>query len=1221
MSPSSGSRQAASTSPPQAPPTNASPGSGPNGGRARLKSLDLQGYKTFANKAVFEFAPTITAIVGPNGSGKSNIADSIRWVLGEQSYSLLRGKKTEDMIFSGSEQRARAGMASATITFDNNDGWLPIDFAEVTVSRRAYRDGENEYLLNGQRVRLRDVSELLARCGLGERTYTIIGQGLVDAALSLKAEERRRLFEEAAGIGLYRSRREESLRRLDHTLRNLDRVRDILAELRPRLRSLERQAKRAQDYEQVRQDLQAALRQWYGHHWYRMLAVVGEAKSGAEGESAARDRLQEEERRTADELNATRARINSLRLGLQRLSQQSSTAFREREAIGRGLAVAQERSRWVAEQAGALAAEAEARSEGEKAIRARLEAAQADMVQREKALAEAEARRRELLGEVDTAEQGGGPLEPAQARNRLESLRVEAAGRAARLAQSREASEVARLELERAQERIARGRQADDEQRSVVAQTESQAAVAERARVAAQEAETTASQEAAGAQRALEAHQSRLAELRAQAAAGEARLQQLEDSTEADVEGLLEQAAARGDLKGWHGRLSRSMRPAPELTVAVRAALGVFVDGFGLESADDVQRAADQIGDGEESPAAAILSLGESPSRPRLDPPAVDGVLGNAAQLAGASDRFRDAVDALLGRTLIVTDRAAARRLLSQVPDDARLVTLKGDVFFPDGHVVLKAARPYRSQRDVRDRLEKDLAAARSRLSSAEEQERALRADLETSRSGAARAQEALRRARAEEQRVRILAADALALQRARSGEVAFAEERVQEAERRLTEALSRTAVEDEGGAALAAEQKRVERIVRLDDMRLGGEAASVHLAHAESSVKTARVWMEEANERLAELEQVSAAERAETEQMVARLAALQAEQASLRASIASSEEAESQVDGRLTALESETAPAEAALTAAEEERSALERRESQLRAEVQAAERKHSQAQIEWARRQEEQASLRRRAEDDFGLVAFDLDDSGAAQVPIPFEGLVEHLARVDELPVEYEAHVARLRLQLRRMGAVNPEAQKEYQEVRERVDFLTTQVEDLVQAESQLQGVIAELDVQMESEFQKTFEAVAREFRESFTRLFGGGSVRLTLTDPGDLSQTGIDIEARLPGRREQGLSMLSGGERSLTACALVFALLKVSPTPFCVLDEVDAMLDESNVARFREMLSELSDQTQFVIITHNRQTVQAAEVLYGVSMGPDSASRVISLQLDEAERGLVE
>lgn len=371
-----------------------------NGGRARLKALDLQGYKTFASKAVFEFAPTITAIVGPNGSGKSNIADSIRWVLGEQSYSLLRGKKTEDMIFAGSEQRARAGMASATITFDNNDGWLPIDFAEVTVSRRAYRSGENEYLLNGQRVRLRDVSELLARCGLGERTYTIIGQGLVDAALSLKPEERRRLFEEAAGIGLYRSRRDESLRRLEHTRRNLDRVRDILAELRPRLRSLERQAKRAQDYEQVRQDLHAALRQWYGHHWYRMLAVVGETKSLAEAESSARERLHAREAQTSADLNANRARMDTLRLEVRRLSQQLSDVFREREAIGRSLAVAQERLRWVTDQTAALEVEVEARTDTDRVLQARLSAAREEVAQRQQAVAEAEAQMRELRGEA-----------------------------------------------------------------------------------------------------------------------------------------------------------------------------------------------------------------------------------------------------------------------------------------------------------------------------------------------------------------------------------------------------------------------------------------------------------------------------------------------------------------------------------------------------------------------------------------------------------------------------------------------------------------------------------------------------------------------------------------------------------------------------------------------------------------------------------------------------
>jgi chromosome segregation protein len=263
--------------------------------------------------------------------------------------------------------------------------------------------------------------------------------------------------------------------------------------------------------------------------------------------------------------------------------------------------------------------------------------------------------------------------------------------------------------------------------------------------------------------------------------------------------------------------------------------------------------------------------------------------------------------------------------------------------------------------------------------------------------------------------------------------------------------------------------------------------------------------------------------------------------------------------------------------------------------------------------------ASMRRRIEDDFGLVAFEEDDLATSQEPLPLEGIVERLPRVEALPPDIENQLKQQRMQLRRIGPVNPEARREYREVKERTEFLTSQVDDLRAAEKQIHEVIAELDVLMEREFRVTFEAVAAAFKETFTRLFGGGSARLTLTDPDDLTQTGIDIEARLPGRRTQSLAMLSGGERSLTASALVFALLKVSPTPFCVLDEVDAMLDEANVVRYSEMLRELSADTQFILITHNRQTVQAAQVVYGVSMGPDTASRVISLKLDEVEHEL--
>src|SRR5512136_2844408 len=305
----------------------------------RLKSLELHGYKTFAAKTEFIFAEGITAIVGPNGSGKSNIADALRWVLGEQSYHLLRAKKTEDMIFAGSEQRTRAGMASAGITFDNAEGWLPVDFSEVALSRRSYRDGRNEYLLNSQHVRLKDINELLAQSGLSERTYTILGQGLVDASLALKADERRRLFEEAAGIGLYRSRREEAIRRIETTRRNLDRVLDILAELEPRLKSLERQAVRAQDYARVQADLRVLLLEWYRFHWHRNQRELRNAIELSSAQEVKLKEARETYQTIRQNFTAFRDHLNGLRARLNSWHRQSAQLHESRESISGDLAV------------------------------------------------------------------------------------------------------------------------------------------------------------------------------------------------------------------------------------------------------------------------------------------------------------------------------------------------------------------------------------------------------------------------------------------------------------------------------------------------------------------------------------------------------------------------------------------------------------------------------------------------------------------------------------------------------------------------------------------------------------------------------------------------------------------------------------------------------------------------------------------------------------------
>lgn len=1188
---------------------------------APLKSLELQGYKTFASRTVFEFARTITAIVGPNGSGKSNIADAIRWVLGEQSYALLRGKKTEDMIFSGSEARPRASMAMATITFDNSSGWLPIDFAEVSISRRAYRDGTNEYLINGQRVRLREVAELLAQVGLAQRTYTIIGQGLVDAALSLKAEERRKLFEEAAGIGLYRSRREEALRRLEATRHNLERVQDILAELRPRLRSLERQAQRAREYDQVKSDLEAALRSWYGYHWHHMRKVVAQARAEAQRLSQRRDALRRGVVSAEAQLVSTRGRLGSQRSELHRLVQQITMLQAQREQLSTRAAVAHERLRWLLDQERLTRMEMSDLEQARARLLERVAEARREVEMRQPALAAAEEEQQRIAGTGAGRESALARLQAAT--RALEELASRRAAWQARQAQqaSQQAEMMARLE--EATETLRQAEAAWNQAGEGLGSIKEAHEAATRGRLAAAEAAADARRQLVQAEAELTDVERRLADMRARRAALEARLEVLGRGAASRETALSELmlAVERGEGKSFVGRLREQLQVAPELETAIDAALGDFIEGLTVQTADDVLKALDRL-DGDAGEGRAALLPVEA-LRPPPEPLVVDKVdcLGNASEMIGCPDSLRPVVQLLLGRTLVVRDRRSARALLPSLSADAHVVTLAGELFHPAGWVIAgRARRGARRGAAARSEDETELSRLTAAIRAAEEEHERLQKLVEYGREQSRKAEEALR--------------VAMEAERASDSEVMLAEARWRSARERLEAAqVQQETVRAELDARAGPkerpepdeaefERERAQWEAELEaasralaSMEAGG--AEFHAAQVRARVEAARQALDDAlrregdlTERLVMIEKDLAGRRA-------RLEAGAAEVGRLKSEVEETESGLRVVDEQLAQLRGRAGPLEASLAEAEKDLAELEAAWNQARAEAQEAERAQAQAQIDLARRQEEMNSLRRRIEDDFGLVAFDFDEGTTVQAPLPFEGLVERLPAVESLPPEVEAQVDRLRAQLRRMGPINPEAQREYVEVKERVEFLTTQVDDLRRAESQLEEVIAELDLLMEREFRKTFDAVAVAFREAFTRLFGGGVARLRMTDPDDLTNTGIDIEARLPGRREQGLAMLSGGERSLTACALIFALLRVSPTPICVLDEVDAMLDEVNVARFRDMLRDLSEKTQFIVITHNRETVQAAEVVYGVTMGKDSASRVIGLRLDEAEK----
>ncbi len=1197
---------------------------------SRLKSLELHGYKTFATRMLFEFPSEITAIVGPNGAGKSNVADSLRWVLGEQSYSLLRGRKTEDMIFAGSEQRPRASMASATITFDNEDGWLPIDFSEVSITRRAYRDGQNEYLLNGQRVRLKEISELLAKSGLAERTYTIIGQGLVDAALSLKPDERRRFFEEAAGIGLYRSRREESLGRLDTTKRNLERVQDILAELEPRLRSLERQARRAQEYERIKADLMLLLRDWYGYHWHRSQQELLHAREVFQAQEhrleAARQRLTT----VAERVESSRKLLQELRTDLGQWHNRSADLHRQRERISRSLAVMDERQRSLLEQQQTMQSD-----------NARLEEAYQDQQARAQA-AEAEIER--LGTDLKDARN-----QVAEARQALQARQKQRDQAEQSLRETRR--HLVDLETRQVQQRAHQNElvgRADNLRKSQQSLTEAVASEAQALRQAqerlsqADKLRQQAAQDMEEAEEALQTQRLRIDELetrRRKSAEERARQESERGRLQAQLD-VLEQAersfsglnkgaryvlesARKGQLAGSFRALSSQIEVPSEYETAVAAVLGEFLDGVLLDPQADIDQVL-RLLEGGEKGRAILFPSGSSHDGSRLHLSG-DDCFGVASDLVSSPTELRPLIDFLLGQVVIVPDRTAARNTASNLPTSARAVTLQGEVFWGSGVVV--AGQDGRAGMIARPRQARELKTSLEQISNRLEQI-ALESHTAEQELGHQRSQEKdlerdLRQAnQRQNQTLQAHQKAGLELEQARQRsewqrkQLAGMELQLQKTEQEAAE--TQTGLETLEGRIQQQREIVRERSRALAELPLDELQAQV--GHWNTNAAVAERAVRDAEKRLVEYRQALEGNRRQHVQLQVKakenaqaLQQLEGEKNELR-----SQEAE--LNELIDALQKQIEPAEQKLEQAERDYAKLQADQTAAQQTVTVAERYLSQAQLEMTRQREALDSLRRRVEDDFGLVSFEYTTEVTGQTPLPLGDMVKELPHVEQIPPELEENINRQRGQLRRMGAINPEALSEYTAVKERYEFMKTQVEDLRKADADLRKVIAELDELMKREFRKTFEAVAAEFKQMFTRLFGGGSARLVLMDEDNPIETGVDIEARLPGRREQGLALLSGGERSLTAVALIFSLLKVSPTPFCVMDEVDAMLDEANVGRFCELLTELSENSQFLLITHNRNTVQTAGVIYGVTMGRDSASQIISLKLDEIGEDMV-
>jgi chromosome segregation protein len=1215
-----------------------------------LKSLTLRGFKSFASSTSLRFEPGITCVVGPNGSGKSNVVDALAWVMGEQGAKSLRGGKMEDVIFAGTASRPPLGRAEVVLTIDNSDGALPIDYTEVTISRLMFRSGQSEYSINGDPCRLLDVQELLSDSGIGREMHVIIGQGQLDAVLHSGAEGRRAVIEEAAGVLKHRKRKEKALRKLDAMQANLTRVQDLTGELRRQLKPLGRQAEIARKAAVIQADLRDARLRLLADD---LLTLRTRLDAEAADEAAVRERRRSVEQALAESQDRETELEAEAQAEAPRLIQVQDTWFQ--------LSSLKERLRGVADLAAArhrhaveggeeerrgrdpedMEREAAEVREQEEWLRGRLEETEDGLSEAVRERTEAELLLKDEERRLHEATRAAADRREglARLRGRVEALRSKT--------QAAEA-EIGRLAVARAEaEDRAKAAQAEYDVQDTHADEDPELAAdherAQSALAAAKAAVEETRAAVAGPEQALkearaEVSAAREADQRAQraVAALRARIEALEltlGSATAGGEALL----ASG-LGGVLGTVAGLLAVEPGAEVAVAAALGAAAEAVAVASLDTAEAALTLLRDEDSGRAGVVVGDGPAPEVTRT--PLPDGAR-HARELITASDSVRTAIDHLLDGVVVVDDLPAARSLVKAQPG-LRAVTRDGDLLgahWAQGGATGGAHGPLQMRATLDEAVEALAAAGDEAARSAAALDEAVAAEQ--------RAQAALDAARASVNRAQATAGEAQsALDRVRARLREVDAKAAQEAEQlaRLQAAgqAARQEVERLIRAASAAEQAR-----ERDDQGIAELQERLEIAEAEedldvepdlgrrdelaercqelrSTEMEARLSVRTAEERVKAITgRADALERgARREREERARAAVLRERRARQAQVAKAVE-----QGTRVALER----IELSLAAAVTEREAAERARESRDAELKIV-RNHVRelsgqleklvnvvhgSEVARAEQRLRLEQLETRALEEYGVEAVSLIAEYGPDQPVP----PPPDAGEDAVPQPYDRVVQEKRAkaaerQLNTLGKINPLALEEFAALEERHAFLTSQLEDLKKTRRDLLTVVKEVDERVEQVFAAAFADTAREFERIFSRLFPGGEGRLSLTQPDDMLATGVEVEARPPGKKVKRLSLLSGGERSLVAIAILVAVFRARPSPFYVLDEVEAALDDTNTQRLLTILEELRESSQLIIITHQKRTMEGADALYGVSMRGDGVTHVISQRIREPE-----
>jgi chromosome segregation protein len=1180
-----------------------------------LKRLDIVGFKSFAEKISIDFVEGVTAVVGPNGSGKSNITDAIRWVLGEQSAKSLRGAKMEDVIFAGSDTRKPLNMAEVTLTLENEDQFLPIDYHEISVTRRVYRSGDSEFFINKQPCRLKDIIDLFMDSGLGKEAFSIISQGKVEEILSNKAEERRSIFEEAAGVLKYKTRKRKAEIKLIETQENLNRVMDILHEIEGQLEPLKIQASIARDYIEKKEELQkmdVAVTVYeieeLHQKWEQLKQFFEEHQSL---ELSLSNNIQDRE----SKMEEFRSKIHVIDEDLHAIQQRLLLASEELEKLEGRKEVLKERKKNAAQnkqQLEQLIAEYQQKSVELAQLKERehqlLKIYETEVVEMKEALQEKQALfatySENLEGKLEQLKSDYFELlnEQTSARNEqtfLEQQIAQNEERQQRLGASNQKFLQERQELTERKEKLAS---------ELAACTTELETFVHSLRQKQQQLETLREQYRKKESMLYQAYQ-----YVQQAKSRKEMLEEMQEDYAGYFQGVKEVLKARGEkLQGIEGAVAELIHVPKEYEMAIEIALGAATQHIVVKD-EQSARSAIQFLKRHSYGRATFLPL--STIREKHVPSSHlqlmkqhEAFVGIASQLISFSPQYQQAIGSLLGTVIIAKDLQGANELAKYVQHRYRFVTLEGDVVNPGGSMTGGAVKQKTNSLLGRQRELENMA---TKLSEMEEKTLQLEKQVKELKGQMAELEQDIQLSQSAAEELRTKQQDLKAEVR-----------QVELEEKTLNDRLS---LYDHEMESFDSDKQRIQG--RLKELKSTIESSSLKLRDIEREIEAVtkqkseqQTSKETIQNELTELKVVLASKQEvlknqrekfkrlqfELDQTENRLIEVQEDLSLLTTEMNNNDSGETQLEAAARKKLQEKNELADRLTNRREERVKLQEQVEILDNSTKELRRQHKQ--VAQALQDEEVKMNRLEVELDNRLERL------SAEYQLSFEGAKQ--THTLEISIEEARKRMKLiKLAIEELGTVNIGAIDEYDRISERYEFLSSQKDDLEEAKNTLYQVIDEMDEEMKKRFSQTFYSIKEQFGFVFKSLFGGGRADLVLTDPKDLLRTGVDIVAQPPGKKLQNLNLLSGGERSLTAIALLFSILKVRPVPFCVLDEVEAALDEANVQRFAKYLRNFSDETQFIVITHRKGTMEEADVLYGVTMQESGVSKLVSVRMEES------